>query len=97
MNVIANTTIKQRRAQQNGWQKLMTFVRATFAHSREQQIQIVCTRGVVWVTVENDAHDYFVNGSETLRLSTNGRVVAEALGDADFRVESCTTCGESYV
>ena len=52
-------------------------------------IRIVCKSGVVWVTIENDARDYFVRACETRCFSSQSRIVAQGLGKAKFRVENC--------
>jgi hypothetical protein len=45
-----------------------------------------CRAGVVWVTREGDARDYVLRTGEELRLEKGGRVVVQAILDAEVRV-----------
>ena len=45
-----------------------------------------CRAGVVWVTREGDARDYILATGEDLRLEGRGRVVVQAILDAEVGV-----------
>jgi hypothetical protein len=48
-----------------------------------------CTRGMLWVTQENDLKDHVVRQGEQFIVSQRGVVVVEGMQDAALRLVSC--------
>jgi hypothetical protein len=47
---------------------------------------LVCETGILWVTQTGDRHDYILQPGQKLVVSRRGKVLVEAMRDADFRV-----------
>lgn len=49
---------------------------------------IVCTRGLVWITIEGEAGDIFLHTGQSHRIASNGLALFEAIGHGAIRVEA---------
>ncbi len=49
---------------------------------------LYCTRGILWVTQEDDLKDYILHPGEQMIVSQRGVVVVEGLQNAALRLES---------
>lgn len=47
---------------------------------------LFCDSGVLWVTQTGDRRDYVLFSGETMTVSKRGRVLVEAMRDANFYV-----------
>lgn len=54
---------------------------------------IVCTRGVVWITIEGEAGDIFLRTGQSHRIASNGLALFEAIGHGAIRVEAPRRAG----
>lgn len=45
-----------------------------------------CESGVLWVTQSGDRRDYILFSGETMTVTKRGRVLVEAMRDANFHV-----------
>jgi hypothetical protein len=48
--------------------------------------RIVCQRGELWITVDNELEDRFVKAGEAFEITTDARVVVYAFADSAFRL-----------
>lgn len=51
---------------------------------RRGPLVVRCLRGRAWVTLEAELRDYVVNANETLVVQGPGRLVIQALSDAEL-------------
>lgn len=47
---------------------------------------LFCDSGVLWVTQSGDRRDYILFSGETMTVTKRGRVLVEAMRDANFHV-----------
>ncbi len=48
--------------------------------------RVFCDTGVLWVTQANDRNDYILRPGDTMVVSKRGKVLVEAMRDADFHI-----------
>ena len=48
--------------------------------------RVFCDTGVLWVTQANDRHDYILRPGDAMTVTKRGRVLVEAMRDADFHI-----------
>ncbi len=48
--------------------------------------RVFCDSGVLWVTQANDRNDYILRPGDTMIVSKRGKVLVEAMRDADFHI-----------
>lgn len=49
--------------------------------------RLLCTKGVLWITVQGDRNDYLVDGSRDMAVPRKRRVVVEAEEPSCFEFE----------
>lgn len=61
--------------------------------SEFQSMQVVkpgstlfCNSGILWITQTGDRQDYVLMPGQKMTVSKRGKVVVEAVGDADFHL-----------
>ena len=47
---------------------------------------LYCDAGILWVTQAGDRQDYILTSGQKMKVSKRGKVVVEAMRDADFHV-----------
>ena len=45
-----------------------------------------CDEGILWVTRSGDRRDYILHAGDELQFTKSGRLLVEAMRDADFHV-----------
>jgi hypothetical protein len=48
--------------------------------------RVFCDTGVLWVTQANDRNDYILRPGDTMIVSKRGKVLVEAMREADFHI-----------
>ncbi len=48
--------------------------------------KVFCDTGVLWVTQVNDRQDYILRSGDTMTVSKRGKVLVEAMREADFHI-----------
>jgi hypothetical protein len=49
-------------------------------------IQLCCTAGRLWVTIEHETGDFILEANQCLSIEAKGRVVVSALDSGSFKV-----------
>ncbi|UCV05584.1 DUF2917 domain-containing protein [Dechloromonas denitrificans] len=49
---------------------------------------IVCTAGIVWITVAGEAGDIFLHAGQSHRIRSNGLALLEAIGHGSIRIQA---------
>jgi hypothetical protein len=47
---------------------------------------LICDNGILWVTQAGDRHDYVLLPGQKMTVTRKGKVLIEAMRDADFHV-----------
>lgn len=47
---------------------------------------LFCDTGILWVTQAGDTHDYVLTTGQKMTVTKKGKVLIEAMRDADFHV-----------
>ena len=55
--------------------------------SYARNVRLRCTSGCAWITVAGGADDLFLFAGESLRIPTDGLVLAESVGEASVAIE----------
>ena len=50
-------------------------------------LRIVCTAGVIWITVNGEAGDTFLRPGQSHTISCDGLALIESIGDGKIRVD----------
>jgi hypothetical protein len=57
--------------------------------------EIVCSKGVIWVTSSGDPHDYLLAPGQRLGIGGRRRVVVSAFGDSRLSIHRPRACRET--
>ena len=49
--------------------------------------QIACDYGTLWITQANDVQDYVLSAGEKMEVTKRGKVLVQAMQEADFHFE----------
>lgn len=50
-------------------------------------VRVVCTTGILWLTVEGEAGDVFLHVGQSHRIISNGLALVESIGGGRIRLE----------
>jgi hypothetical protein len=53
-------------------------------------LRVVCTAGVIWITVDGEAGDTFLHPGQSHIISCDGLALIESIGDGKIRVDQPT-------
>jgi hypothetical protein len=56
------------------------------SHDLRGSVELCVKRGTLWVSVEGEPEDLMLNPGDCLRRKVRGRMVVQAMADADYEI-----------